>query len=141
METFKTYQPEFVFHLAAQPRVRLSYDEPKMTFDTNVRGTVNVFEGVRKTPSVKVLVNITSDTCLILAMVNGSSICSICQRPPLLAATDPAAGRDQPRGVARRVASRHHSPLRAIRNRARRQRMQRPPLLLTTDHRQLTSGL
>lgn len=63
METFKKYQPEFVFHLAAQPLVRLSYNEPKMTFDTNIGGTVNVFEAVRKTPSVKVLVNITSDKC------------------------------------------------------------------------------
>jgi CDP-glucose 4,6-dehydratase len=63
METFRKYQPEFVFHLAAQPLVRLSYDEPKMTFDTNVGGTVNVFEAVRKTPGVKVLVNITSDKC------------------------------------------------------------------------------
>jgi len=63
IETFKKYQPKFVFHLAAQPLVRLSYDEPKMTFDTNVGGTVNVFEAVRKTSSVKVLVNITSDKC------------------------------------------------------------------------------
>ena len=63
MVTFKKYQPEFVFHLAAQPLVRLSYEEPKLTFDTNVGGTVNVFEAVRKTPSVKVLVNITSDKC------------------------------------------------------------------------------
>jgi CDP-glucose 4,6-dehydratase len=63
METFKKYRPEFVFHLAAQPLVRLSYEEPKLTFDTNVGGTVNVFEAVRKTPSVKVLVNITSDKC------------------------------------------------------------------------------
>ena len=63
METFKKYQPEFVFHLAAQPLVRLSYDEPKMTFDTNVGGTVNVFEAVRKVPGVKVLVNVTSDKC------------------------------------------------------------------------------
>jgi len=63
METFQKHQPEFVFHLAAQPLVRLSYDEPKLTFDTNVGGTVNVFEAVRKTPSVKVLVNITSDKC------------------------------------------------------------------------------
>lgn len=63
MKVFKEYGPEFVFHLAAQPLVRLSYDEPKLTFDTNVGGTVNVFEAVRKTPSVKVLVNITSDKC------------------------------------------------------------------------------
>ncbi len=63
MGAFQKYQPEFVFHLAAQPIVRLSYEEPKLTFDTNVGGTVNVFEAVRKTPSVKVLVNITSDKC------------------------------------------------------------------------------
>ena len=63
MDTFKNNQPEFVFHLAAQPLVRLSYEEPKLTFDTNVGGTVNVFEAVRKTASVKVLVNITSDKC------------------------------------------------------------------------------
>ena len=63
METFKKYQPEFVFHLAAQPLVRLSYEEPKVTFDTNVGGTVNVFEAVRKTLSVRALVNITSDKC------------------------------------------------------------------------------
>jgi len=63
MDTFKKHQPEFVFHLAAQPIVRLSYEEPKLTFDTNVGGTVNVFEAVRKTASVKVLVNITSDKC------------------------------------------------------------------------------
>lgn len=63
METFKKYRPEFVFHLAAQPLVHLSYEEPKLTFDTNVGGTVNVFEAVRKIPGVKVLVNITSDKC------------------------------------------------------------------------------
>lgn len=63
MDAFKKHQPEFVFHLAAQPLVRLSYKEPKLTFDTNVGGTVNVFEVVRATPSVKVLVNITSDKC------------------------------------------------------------------------------
>jgi CDP-glucose 4,6-dehydratase len=63
LEIFSRHKPEFVFHLAAQPLVRLSYDEPKMTFDTNVGGTVNVFEAVRKTSSAKVLVNITSDKC------------------------------------------------------------------------------
>lgn len=63
IETFEEYQPEFVFHLAAQSLVRHSYEEPKLTFDTNVGGTVNVLEAVRLTPSVKVLVNITSDKC------------------------------------------------------------------------------
>jgi len=63
MEAFRRYQPEFVFHLAAQPIVRLSYHEPQMTFATNVGGTVNVFEAIRKTGSVRVLVNVTSDKC------------------------------------------------------------------------------
>jgi len=58
---FDTYQPDIVFHLAAQPLVRLSYDEPIETFDTNVMGTLKVFEASRKTPSVKAIVNITSD--------------------------------------------------------------------------------
>ena len=59
--TFKKYQPEIVFHLAAQPLVRLSYDEPIETFDTNVMGTIKVFEACRKAPSTKAIVNITSD--------------------------------------------------------------------------------
>jgi len=59
--TFKAYQPEIVFHLAAQPLVRLSYDEPVDTFETNVMGTIKVFEACRKTDSVKAIVNITSD--------------------------------------------------------------------------------
>lgn len=63
MDAFKKHQPEFIFHLAAQPLVRLSYEEPKLTFDTNVGGTVNVFEAVRATSSVKAMVNITSDKC------------------------------------------------------------------------------
>ena len=53
IETFKKYQPEFVFHLAAQPLVRLSYEKPKLTLDTNIGGTVNVFEAVRITPASK----------------------------------------------------------------------------------------
>lgn len=60
---FHRQQPEIVFHLAAQPLVRLSYEDPKQTFDTNVGGTVNVLEAVRQTPSVRVLVNVTSDKC------------------------------------------------------------------------------
>ena len=63
IDAFHTHQPEFVFHLAAQALVRYSYKDPKLTFDTNVGGTVNVMEAVRQTPSVKVLVNITSDKC------------------------------------------------------------------------------
>ena len=59
--TFEKYQPEIVFHLAAQPLVRLSYSEPVDTFETNVMGTIKVFEACRKTSSVKAIVNITSD--------------------------------------------------------------------------------
>ena len=60
---FDIYKPEFVFHLAAQPIVRLSYEQPKLTYDTNIGGTVNLFECCRTTNSVKVVVNITSDKC------------------------------------------------------------------------------
>ena len=56
-------EPEIVFHLAAQPLVRRSYREPAATFDTNVMGLVNLLEAVRATPSVRVVVNATSDKC------------------------------------------------------------------------------
>ncbi|MFZ2959392.1 MAG: CDP-glucose 4,6-dehydratase [Candidatus Ozemobacteraceae bacterium] len=56
-------QPEFVFHLAAQPLVRLSYEEPVETFNTNIMGTINVLEAVRKTSSVRSCLCITSDKC------------------------------------------------------------------------------
>lgn len=58
-----TYQPEVVFHLAAQPLVRLSYDEPVDTWQTNVMGTINVMEAIRNTESIKVGVMITTDKC------------------------------------------------------------------------------
>ena len=60
---FEKYQPEFVFHLAAQPLVRLSYKEPKLTYETNVMGTVNVLEAVRKTKNARVCIIVTSDKC------------------------------------------------------------------------------
>ena len=60
---FAQYQPEIVFHLAAQPLVRLSYKEPVETFETNVIGTLKVFEACRSTKSVRAIVNITSDKC------------------------------------------------------------------------------
>ena len=63
ISVFEKYQPEFVFHLAAQPLVRISYKEPKLTYETNVLGTVNILEAVRKTKSVRVCVIITSDKC------------------------------------------------------------------------------
>lgn len=62
-EVFKTYQPEIVFHLAAQPLVRLSYDIPAETYAVNVMGTIHVMEAIRVTDSVKVAVMITTDKC------------------------------------------------------------------------------
>lgn len=60
---FKKYQPEIVFHLAAQPLVRLSYEIPVETYQTNVMGTINIMEAMRVTDSVKVGVMITTDKC------------------------------------------------------------------------------
>jgi CDP-glucose 4,6-dehydratase len=59
---FEQFQPEIVFHLAAQAIVRASYEDPVGTYATNVMGAVHVFEAARKFP-VRVLVNITSDKC------------------------------------------------------------------------------
>ena len=60
---FKATAPEFVFHLAAQPLVRLSYREPVETFATNVMGAVHVLEACRETPGVLAAINVTSDKC------------------------------------------------------------------------------
>ena len=62
-EIFAKYQPEIVFHLAAQPLVRLSYDIPVETYETNVMGTINVMEAIRCTDSLKVGIMITTDKC------------------------------------------------------------------------------
>lgn len=62
-EIFRQYQPEIVFHLAAQPLVRLSYDIPVETYQTNVMGTIHILEAIRFTDCVKVGVMITTDKC------------------------------------------------------------------------------
>lgn len=62
-KVFHEFRPEIVFHLAAQPLVRLSYEQPKLTYETNVTGTLNVLEAIRKTASVKSAVMITTDKC------------------------------------------------------------------------------
>jgi CDP-glucose 4,6-dehydratase len=61
--TMREFKPEFVFHLAAQPLVRLSYKEPRLTYETNVMGTLNLYEAVRTCDSVCVVVSITTDKC------------------------------------------------------------------------------
>lgn len=60
-QVFYMYRPEIIFHLAAQPIVRVSYEEPVYTYDVNVMGTVNVCECVRRHPCVKSFLNITTD--------------------------------------------------------------------------------
>jgi CDP-glucose 4,6-dehydratase len=54
-------KPDIIFHLAAQPLVRLSYREPAATYETNVMGTVNVLEALRLSPAVRSFVNVTTD--------------------------------------------------------------------------------
>lgn len=62
-EVFQKYKPDIVFHLAAQPLVRLSYFEPVQTYETNVIGTLNVLEAAKNCPSVRAFVNVTTDKC------------------------------------------------------------------------------
>lgn len=61
MEVFDQAQPELVLHLAAQPIVRTSYEQPVYTYETNVMGTVNILECVRTHPCVKSFLNVTTD--------------------------------------------------------------------------------
>jgi CDP-glucose 4,6-dehydratase len=56
-------KPDVVIHMAAQPLVRYSYAQPAETYEVNVMGTVHLLEGVRATPSVKAVVNVTTDKC------------------------------------------------------------------------------
>lgn len=60
---FNEFRPQIIFHLASQPIVRHSYDEPKLTFDSNLGGAVNVLECVKHSSSVEAVVVITSDKC------------------------------------------------------------------------------
>lgn len=60
-ETIKKYQPEIIFHLAAQPLVLEGYKSPRITYNINVMGVVNLLDCVKDTSSVKTVVNITTD--------------------------------------------------------------------------------
>lgn len=62
-QTIKQYQPEIIFHLAAQALVRKAYARPKETYETNLIGSLNIMEAVRKNECVKTVVMITSDKC------------------------------------------------------------------------------
>lgn len=60
-QAIKDFNPEIVFHLAAQPLVRESYQFPVETYATNVMGTAHVFDAIRRVKSIKAFVNITTD--------------------------------------------------------------------------------
>ncbi len=62
-ETMQNFQPEYVFHLAAQALVKKSYGDPVSTFSSNVMGSVHVLDAVKQIDSVRSLVYITSDKC------------------------------------------------------------------------------
>ena len=62
-EVMNTIQPEIVIHMAAQPLVRESYNIPVENYAINVMGTVHLLEACRHTPSVKAIVNVTTDKC------------------------------------------------------------------------------
>ena len=57
------FAPDLVFHLAAQPLVKLSYDQPILTYETNIIGTARLLDAVRRAPSVRAVVVVTSDKC------------------------------------------------------------------------------
>ncbi len=59
----KDFKPEVVFHMAAQPLVRYSYDEPLETYATNVMGTAHLLESIRTIDTVRAVVNVTTDKC------------------------------------------------------------------------------
>lgn len=62
-QSLKKSQAEIVIHMAAQPLVRASYKKPKYTYETNIMGTINLLESIRKLDFVKVLINVTTDKC------------------------------------------------------------------------------
>lgn len=62
-QAVKDFQPEIILHMAAQPLVRESYADPLTTYQTNVIGTLNVFEAARKAGSVKAVLSVTTDKC------------------------------------------------------------------------------
>jgi CDP-glucose 4,6-dehydratase len=62
-KAFHSFNPEVVFHLAAQPLVRQSYQDPVTTYEVNVMGTMSILEAVKKSPSVQSAVMVTTDKC------------------------------------------------------------------------------
>jgi len=62
-KTIDEHKPDIIIHMAAQSLVRTSYLEPIETYSTNVMGTVNLLEAIKKSDNTKVVINVTSDKC------------------------------------------------------------------------------
>src|SRR5206468_309721 len=62
-QTVRDVRPELIFHLAAQPLLHRSYQQPRETFEVNGQGTVNLLEAIRKEGGVRVCQAVTSDRC------------------------------------------------------------------------------
>ena len=62
-KSMSSFDPDIIFHMAAQPLVRYSYDNPIETYEVNVIGTAKVLEASRICQSLKVIINITTDKC------------------------------------------------------------------------------
>jgi CDP-glucose 4,6-dehydratase len=62
-KTITQYMPDIIIHMAAQPLVRLSYDDPVDTYSTNIMGTVNILDIAKDIDTLKTLLNVTSDKC------------------------------------------------------------------------------
>lgn len=71
LATIKEYKPEIVLHLAAQPLVRLSYEEPLYTYECNVMGTANLLEAIRQVGGVRSVVNVTTDKVYLNNEIQG----------------------------------------------------------------------
>lgn len=62
-KAIKEFKPEIIFHLAAQPLVSISYEDPVSTYEVNVLGTVNLLDVVRHYPYIRSVINVTTDKC------------------------------------------------------------------------------
>ena len=82
-EFVKTVDPEFVFHLAAQPLVRRGYQEPIKTFSTNVMGTANLLQALRTSPSLRAILVVTSDKAYANDLVRNNKAKKFTELDPL----------------------------------------------------------
>lgn len=90
-EIFATYEPEIVFHLAAQPLVRLSYDIPVETYETNVMGTIHIMEAIRELDKKREAKN---EKPLVGVMITTDKCYDNCEQLTGYVETDPFGGYD-----------------------------------------------